>query len=128
MKDIIVSNMQAESSDKNEIHARLLPDQINDKYNDVIKKIGFGYYQYKILGSVALMNMSSGVFAALMPFLIPFYKKDIFINEWDIGLLISSQGFGSLVGSLFFSFLSDICGRKVSLILALLSCIVFSSL
>lgn len=74
------------------------------------------------------MNTSLGIFMALLPILIPLYKHEYMIDKWSIGLLISSQGLGSLIGGLFFSYFSDSKGRKISLMSALLTCIVSSIL
>jgi MFS transporter, putative metabolite:H+ symporter len=89
------------------------------KYNDVIKEVGFGSYQYKIIATIAMVNVSLGIFAGLLPFLIPLVKLDIQITPWQIGLLISSQSIGSLLGGLAFSYISDLEGRKFSIIWAL---------
>ena len=67
-----------------------------------------------------------GLFVAMLSFLIPFYKKDIYINEWEVGFLIASQGAGTLVGGIIFSYISDIYGRKFSLITSLLTAILTS--
>lgn len=89
------------------------------KYNEVIQEIGFGIYQYKIVATVAILYIGLGVFISLTSFLIPLYKTEIKINEWEVGLLISAQGAGSLTGGLVFSYFSDFSGRKSSLIAAL---------
>jgi predicted MFS family arabinose efflux permease len=93
------------------------------KYNEVVKEIGFGKYQYKIVATVALLNCALGVYIALTSFLIPMYKADMYINKWEVGILISSQSAGSLIGGVLFSYLSDIWGRKFSLVFALITVI-----
>ena len=102
---------------------KIYPPGRNFTYSDVIKEIGFGKYQYKIVITIAILYLSMGLFVAMLSFLIPFYKKDIFINEWEVGFLIASQGAGTLVGGILFSYISDIYGRKFSLIAALLTAI-----
>jgi putative MFS transporter len=93
------------------------------KYTEVIKEIGFGPYQYKIVATVALLNCAMGIYIALLSFLIPLYKSDVFINKWEVGILVSTQGLASLLGGLFFSYISDMCGRRFSLVAALITVI-----
>ena len=62
----------------------------------------------------------------MLSILIPLYKKDIFINEFEVGILISFQGVGSLLGGIIFSYISDNYGRRLSLIAALTTAIVTS--
>lgn len=92
------------------------PRGVTHKYNDVIKEVGFGPYQYKIIATIAMVNVSLGIFAGLLPFLIPLVKIEIELNHWEVGLLISAQSLGSMFGGLCFSYFSDLKGRKLSLI------------
>jgi len=82
----------------------------------VVQEIGFGKFQYKIIATIAMANISLGIYGGVLPFLIPLVKKDIQMDQWEVGLLISGYGLGSLIGGLFFSYLSDLKGRKFSLL------------
>ena len=73
-----------------------------------------------------MTNLSLGIFGGILPFLIPLIKKEIELNQWEVGILISSYGFGSFFGGLIFSYLSDLRGRKLSLALGLLGWIICS--
>ena len=106
--------------------AKIYPQAFDYKYTEVISEIGFGKYQYKIVATVAVLYVSLGLYITMLSFLIPFYKKDIFINEWEVGILISTQGVGSLLGGVVFSYISDNYGRKFSLIIALTTAITTS--
>mmetsp|Transcript_19187 Transcript_19187/g.18845 ORF Transcript_19187/g.18845 Transcript_19187/m.18845 type:complete len:114 (+) Transcript_19187:8-349(+) len=86
------------------------------KYNQVIDEIGFGSYQYKIIATIALVNVSLGIFAGLLPFLIPLVKLEIEMETFEVGLLISAQSFGSMLGGLLFSYISDLKGRRISML------------
>lgn len=108
----------------NASHSKQYPRGITYKYNEVIKEVGFGPYQYKIIATIAMVNVSLGIFAGLLPFLIPLVKTEIHLDQWEVGMLISAQGLGSLFGGLVFSWLSDLEGRKLSLIGGLASTIV----
>lgn len=72
----------------NLLQGKTYPRGVGHKYNDVIKEIGFGRYQYKIIATIALVNVSLGIFAGLLPFLIPLAKLELEMNHWEVGLLI----------------------------------------
>lgn len=98
------------------------------KYNDVIEEIGFGPFQYRIIATIAMVNVSLGIFAGLLPFLIPLVKMEIEMDTFEVGLLISVQSFGSMIGGLFFSYISDLKGRRVSMLSGITTTIVCSIL
>ena len=98
------------------------------KYNDVIREIGFGYFQYKIIATIAIVNISLGIFAGLLPFLIPLVKLEINMNTFEVGMLISAQSTGSMLGGLFFSYISDLKGRRISLLGGIFTTIISSLL
>lgn len=95
---------------------RSYPRGVTYKYNDVVKEIGFGPYQYKIIATIAMVNISLGIFAGLLPFLIPLVKIEIELKTFEVGMLISAQSLGSMLGGLVFSYFSDLKGRKLSLL------------
>ena len=105
---------------------KVYPRGLTFRYNDVLKELGFGFYQYKIIATIAMTNLSLGIFGGILPFLIPLIKKEITLNQWEVGILISSYGFGSFFGGLIFSYLSDLQGRKLSLAWGLIGWIICS--
>ena len=113
-------SISSKAEGNNQSHEKPYPRGLTFRYNDVVKELGFGPYQYKIIATIAMTNLSLGIFGGILPFLIPLIKKEIELNQWEVGILISSYGFGSFFGGLIFSYLSDLHGRKLSLALGLL--------
>lgn len=111
-----------------ESQGKQYPRGMTYRYNEVIREVGFGQYQYKIIATIAMVNVSLGIFAGLLPFLIPLVKIDIELRTWEVGMLIAAQSLGSMLGGVLFSYLSDLKGRKLSLIGGLFTTILCSIL
>ena len=126
MHRFTISTCYSKSDDKEDEYVKLYDENTRYRYNEVVQEIGFGYYQYKIILNIAFMNISIGVFIALISFLIPIYKKAVDIGQFEVGLLVSSQGLGSLLGGIAFGNVSDSYGRRIALITALVISIIAS--
>ena len=75
-----------------------------------------------------MVNISLGIFAGLLPFLIPLVKLEIEMGTFEVGMLISAQSLGSMIGGLLFSYISDLKGRRLSLLGGILMTITCSIL
>jgi len=94
--------------------------------DDYLSNIGFGLYQiraYLILGFVLI---NDGAEVVVLSFLLAILNKEWGLSTAEIGFLGSVIFAGFFVGSLFAGKISDIYGRKKSLIYVVLALYVFA--
>ncbi|CAD8104679.1 unnamed protein product [Paramecium sonneborni] len=77
-------------------------------------KIGTGFYQFKTLFIIGLVEFCDGIEFTFMSILIAILQKEWDLNQAEVASLGSSFLFGVVLGNLLCAFSADILGRKVT--------------
>lgn len=77
----------------------------------MVKIIGYGPFQRKIINIVAFLNVSLGLNGGIVQFLIPLVNSELQMTSNDAGILLMTWGLGNLIGSLILGYAADKKGR-----------------
>ena len=91
----------------------------------VLNHCGFGRTQTQLFILCALVNFIEAMVTALIPLLFPLLKKEWQVDNAQLALLGSAISIGMLIGALLLGKSSDIIGRKISMLICLVTILVF---
>lgn len=88
-------------------------------FDKLLSKFKFGKYYIRSSVIVGLGLFSEGTEAVLMSILNVIYKKELHFSPTVLSLLVSCVFFGLLVGALISGYVSDVLGRRQTMIIML---------
>eukprot|EP00944_MAST-04C_sp_MAST-4C-sp1_P007023 g7023.t1 len=91
----------------------------------IINHCGFGRTQTQLFILCSLVNFIEAMVTALVPLLFPLLKKEWQVDNAQLALLGSAISIGMLVGALLLGKSSDLIGRKLSMMICLVTILVF---
>ena len=90
--------------------------------------VGNGRYQLQLWVVCGLCWSTDGILLATLPFSLPELQSEMGLTAAASACLISAQGLGAALGSLFFGIAADSVGRRAALLAAESACLVSSAL
>jgi len=104
-------------SQKNSINLNFEKDSLN--FDDILeKRIGFGKYQYLTVLFLCLVDFNDGIELLSMSLILPILKREWQMEPFWMEIITSVFYFGMLIGAIMTGKVSDIYGRRITILIA----------
>jgi len=96
--------------------------------DDALEQVGSGYFQQCVLGITVAGILIDAMETTSLALLYPEFKREWQLNDNKLAVIGALTAFGMMLGALVFGYVSDALGRKVSYLISMGFCFVFSFL